>query len=132
MNKAGKRTLKNISNIDSKLCLVVGMALARGRIDFTVINGLRTLEEQQELYAQGRSKPGRIVTNMDGIIKKSYHQSGKAIDFIPCPFKGWDDKQGFIDVGQELKFCAKYLGFESTYGGTDWGNFLDLPHFQLD
>ena len=132
MNKAGSRTLKNIIGVDPRLCLVLGMALARGNVDFTVISGLRTLNEQRKLFAQGRSTKGKIVTTMDGVIKKSYHQSGKAIDFIPYPFHGWDDKESFIKVGKELKFCADFLGFKNSYGGTDWKNFKDYPHFQIN
>jgi peptidoglycan L-alanyl-D-glutamate endopeptidase CwlK len=39
-----------------------------------VTEGLRTLARQQALYAQGRTKPGRIVTHMDGVKKRSKHQ----------------------------------------------------------
>ena len=130
MNKIGSRTLKNISNIDPKLSLILGMVLARGKVDFTITSGLRTLEEQRKLFAQGRSGEGKIITNMDGIIKKSYHQTGKAIDFIPYPFKGWNDTESFIKVGQELKFCADFLGIENSYGG-HWKSFKDYPHFQI-
>lgn len=130
MNKVSKRTMKNISNIDPKLSLVIGMALARGNVDFTVTSGLRTLNKQRELYAQGRSKKGNKVTNADGVIKKSYHQTGKAIDFIPYPFKGWDDTESFKKVGKELKYCADFLGIANSYGG-NWKSFKDYPHFQI-
>ena len=48
--------------------------------DCTITSGLRTLEEQQELYAQGRTKSGPIVTNADGVNNKSNHQGGNAVD----------------------------------------------------
>ncbi len=41
---------------------------------------LRTAAEQDALYAQGRTKPGRIVTNAPGISYSSYHQWGTAFD----------------------------------------------------
>jgi len=44
-----------------------------------IVQGLRTIEEQNSLYAQGRTKPGKIVTNAKG--GQSYHNYGMAIDF---------------------------------------------------
>ena len=42
---------------------------------------LRTTAEQDALYAQGRTKPGNIVTNAKGSSYKSQHQWGIAFDF---------------------------------------------------
>ena len=44
---------------------------AQHGITVKVIDGLRTYEEQNELFAQGRTKPGRIVTNARGGISGS-------------------------------------------------------------
>ena len=96
MNKLGSRSLKNISNIDTRLAVIIGAVLAEGNFDFTITSGFRTKAEQQSLYAQGRSKSGRIITNCSGINKKSYHQTGRAIDFIPYPFNNnWNDREQF-------------------------------------
>lgn len=46
-----------------------------------IYEGLRTPERQAELYAQGRSKGGKIVTNAGPW--QSMHQYGLAIDFVP-------------------------------------------------
>jgi len=46
-----------------------------------ITQALRTNEEQNELYAQGRTKPGNIVTNAKG--GQSMHNYGLAIDFAP-------------------------------------------------
>ncbi len=121
MKKLSKRSLKNIKGIDERLILILGMLLARGKVDLTIICGMRTLEEQQEAFKNEFSK-------LDGINKKSKHQEGLAFDFIPFPFKGWGDREGFRRVGEELKLVAKHLGFECQYGG-DWG--WDWGHFEL-
>jgi len=47
--------------------------------DCSILSGVRTTEEQQELYSQGRTKPGYIVTYKDGINTKSKHQLGLAV-----------------------------------------------------
>src|ERR1043165_556102 len=51
---------------------------------------LRTFEEQNALYAQGRTKPGQIVTNAKG--GQSYHNYGLAIDFALLIDKNGDGK----------------------------------------
>ncbi len=132
MNRLGNRSNKNIKNIDPRLAVIIGAVLAEGNVDFTVTYGFRTKQEQQSLYAQGRTKPGNIVTNCDGVKKKSYHQTGKAIDFIPYPFNGdWNDVAPFKKVGDELVRVGKALGYNCSYGG-NWTSFKDWPHFQIN
>lgn len=81
---------------------------------------LRTAERQKELYAQGRTKPGKIVT----WTKKSRHQSGLAWD-ICKNIKGGEyaDTAFFISCGR----ISKKLGI--TWGG-DFKN-KDMPHFEV-
>lgn len=86
----------------------------------------RTVAEQNDLYAKGRTKPGSIVTNCKGTSYSSMHQWGVAFDFYRNDGKGaYYDKDGFFDavgkIGQEL-------GLE--WGGS-WKSFVDKPHFQL-
>ncbi len=110
MKRLSKRSLKNIKGIDERLILILGMLLARGKVDLTIICGMRTLEEQQEAFKKGFSK-------LDGINKVSKHQEGLAFDFIPYPFKGWNDVESFKKVGEELKYVANHLGIFCRYGG---------------
>ena len=96
---------------------------------------LRTVKEQDELYAQGRTKEGSIVTNAKGSNYSSMHQWGIAFDFyldmdIDKDGNKSDDafnnsKKTFQKVGA----IGKKLGLE--WGG-DWRSIVDLPHFQLD
>ncbi|ARP44611.1 Peptidoglycan L-alanyl-D-glutamate endopeptidase CwlK (plasmid) [Geobacillus thermodenitrificans] len=92
-----------------------------------ITQGLRTIEEQNRLYAQGRTKPGRIVTNARGGY--SYHNFGLAFDFCVCNVvngklvTSWNLDQRWFRVGQ----LGKSLGLE--WGG-DWKSFKDYPHFQ--
>lgn len=95
----------------------------------TATDGNRTTSEQQALYAQGRTKPGRIVTNADGIKKKSNHQGGRAVD---CTFVDAHGKPHWPDAApwKEYGTAAKSLGlkwggdFKSMKGG-------DRPHVEL-
>lgn len=98
---------------------------------------LRTFAEQDALYAQGRTKPGAIVTKAKG--GQSYHNYGLAIDIVLLIDKdgngtfetaSWDTKSDFDgdkkSDWQEVVAIFKRYGWE--WGG-DW-RFVDAPHFQ--
>ena len=55
-------------------------ALAQQQIPFRVFEAFRYPERQADLYAQGRSKPGNIVTH--SMPWRSYHQFGLGADFV--------------------------------------------------
>lgn len=87
---------------------------------------LRTVFEQDELYAKGRTKKGDIVTNAKGLSYSSMHQWGVAFDFYRCDGKGaYNNNDKFFNKVGEI---GKRLGLE--WGG-DWKSIVDLPHFQL-
>lgn len=96
---------------------------AQSRIQIRIISGLRTYAEQDELYAQGRTKPGAKVTNARG--GHSNHNFGIAFDV------------GVFEGTKYLSDSVKYkaigvlgmdLGLE--WGG-NWKTIVDQPHFQL-
>ena len=80
-------------------------------------------EYQAYLYAQGRTRPGSIVTNSKST---TFHGAGLAFD-ICQNIKG----QEYSDEGFFLNcaIIAKHMGF--SWGG-DWKTFTDKPHFQWD
>lgn len=92
-------------------------------IKIIIISAHRSFDEQNALYAQGRTKPGSIVTNARGGY--SNHNFGIAFDV------------GVFEGNKYLPDSPKYkavgalgvdLGLE--WGG-NWRNFADQPHFQL-
>lgn len=87
---------------------------------------LRTKEEQDNLYAQGRTKSGKIVTNAKGSTYSSMHQWGIAFDFYRNDGKGaYNTSDKFFE---KVGAIGKKLGLE--WGG-NWKSIKDLPHFQL-
>lgn len=87
---------------------------------------LRTVAEQDELYAQGRTKPGNIVTNSPGSSYSSYHMWGTAFDIYRNDGKGsYNDTDDFFGKAGAI---GKGIGLE--WGG-DWKSIIDRPHFQL-
>jgi peptidoglycan L-alanyl-D-glutamate endopeptidase CwlK len=92
-------------------------------ITIKVISGLRTFEEQDALYAQGRTAPGPKVTNAKG--GQSNHNYGIAFDV------------GVFEGTKYLPESPKYkaVGALGTELGLEWGGswktIVDQPHFQL-
>lgn len=90
-----------------------------------VTQTVRDAEYQASLYAQGRTKPGSIVTNQK---TPSFHsdKAGLAFD-IAKNVKGheYDDAAFFRKCGE----IGKKIGF--SWGG-DWLSLQDKPHFQWD
>ena len=86
---------------------------------------LRTIEEQDALYAQGRTEPGSIVTYAKGSSYSSQHQWGIAFDFYQdIPGHAYDDYGFFRNVG----ILATGIGL--GWGGA-WTDFIDMPHLYL-
>lgn len=102
-----------------ELCAQAGVAVL-------ITQGLRTWQEQDELYAQGRSQPGKIVTNARG--GQSWHNFGLAFDIVVLDSLGKAEWNTAHPGWKEAARIGKSLGLE--WGG-DWTTFKDLPHFQL-
>ena len=87
-------------------------------------DGMRTKAEQDALYAQGRTAPGAIVTNVR--YPNSMHNWGVAVDFCRnVRGREYDDSDNFFF---RVAFVAKAYGLD--WGG-DWTSFRDKPHLQL-
>lgn len=77
---------------------------------------LRTVAEQDALYAQGRTQPGNIVTNAPGSSYSSYHQWGTAFDIFRNDGAGAYNESG--------KFFER-VGAIGTVLGLEWGGKLE-------
>lgn len=103
-----------------------------GRAKIRITQGLRSFKEQDELYAIGRTKPGKKVTNAKA--GQSIHNYGLAVDIcliINGKTASWDtvkdwDNDKVADWYECVKIFAKY-GWD--WGG-NWKTFKDLPHFE--
>lgn len=98
----------------------------REGINIVITQGLRTLEEQAELYAQGRTKPGKIVTNAKPGY--SFHCYGVAVDYALLADDGYNVLWTVNDKWRRVAAIAKSLGF--AWGG-DWKGFVDYPHLEM-
>lgn len=103
-----------------------------GRAQVRITQGLRTFEEQNELYAIGRTKPGKKITNAKG--GQSVHNYGFAVDIclvIDGKMASWDTAKDWDnDTTADWYECVKiFAKFGWNWGG-NWKTFKDLPHFE--
>lgn len=131
-----KRSLRNLEGVHPKLQAIVHRALELTTQDFTVIEGVRTIEKQREYFNRGASK-----------TMKSYHLKhsdgyGHAVDIYPyynrsvqvdAPFAR------FKAIADAMLAAAKEQGVTITWGA-DWDHdgdthdhrFVDSPHYQIE
>lgn len=137
----GKRSLKTLEGVHPKLVEVMKKAITDSPYDFTIIQGLRTVADQKALYAQGRTKPGKIVTYCDGVKYPSNHQAkpdgyGHAIDIVIVDKTkkdgfDWDTTSKYKKVADHVLAVAKELGINVKWGGNWSEKKRDDPHFEL-
>jgi len=118
--------------------MLLDQRLREAGLHFYLFMGLRTFAEQDELYAQGRTSIGRVVTNARG--GQSWHNYGLAADYVldgmtekPGIQWSWDIKMdanadGYNDW-QQLGEIAE--GLNLKWSGR-WKLFPELPHVEYD
>ena len=119
--KWSARSLRELKGIHPDLRKVTDRALELSPVDFVIIDGLRTIEEQREYVRKGASKTMR-----------SRHLTGHAVDFA-CYINGkisWH-AGSMKRVADAFKTAANELGIKIRWGG-DWRTFKDYPHIELD
>ena len=93
-------------------------------IDLLVTSTYRDNESQEKLYAQGRTEPGRIVTNAKS--GDSFHNYHCAVDVVPL-ISGKPDWDGTHPIWQTVGQLGKQAGLD--WAG-EWHSFKELAHFQ--
>lgn len=151
MARFGHKSMNNVTSLERDIQIILMEAIKY--FDFSVVGGKRTPEEQNDLWAKGRTLKDNgdprnrdhwkvtmekdIVTRCDGYGTKSNHQAepkGKAVDIVPFPSM-WTDKNKQHELAGVIKVTQERLLQEGKITSTlEWGFELwgwDLPHFQL-
>tara|TARA_R110002124_G_scaffold247763_1_gene412876 strand:+ start:409 stop:864 length:456 start_codon:yes stop_codon:yes gene_type:complete len=146
--KLSNRSLSRLEGVDERMIEVVKNAITVSKIDFGVICGMRTIEEQKELVAKGASK-----------TMKSKHLEGNAVDLMAyIGSRGSWELNLYDDLADAMKEAAINLGVSLRWGAAwhiddirDWDGtmeeamnsyidlrrsqgrrpFIDGPHFEL-
>jgi len=121
------RSERNIATLipaaqDAARCWLLSCLDAGLRIK--IIDGSRTYAEQNALYAQGRSKPGPVVTNSQAGY--SWHNFGLAWDFGVFGPKG-----EYIEDGPDYTRAGEIAEAQGLEWGGRWKSPVDRPHVQL-
>lgn len=124
--KLSQRSATRLVGVHPDLVDVVKLAISRARVDFTVIEGVRTIAQQRENVAKGVSQTmaSYHLPQADGL--------SHAVDLAPLVggVIPWNDWQAFAELAGLVKACAKELGVPVEWGG-DWKTLKDGPHFQI-
>ena len=115
--KLSQRSMQNLSGVHPDLVAVVKRAIEITEQDFSVIEGIRNIDRQRKLVAQGKSQ-----------TMNSRHLTGHAVDIAPYPLS-WDWEY-FWPIADAMKEAAEELEVDLEWGG-DWESFKDGPHWQL-
>jgi peptidoglycan L-alanyl-D-glutamate endopeptidase CwlK len=122
------RALTDLHPRCAAMCQAHQDACAAEGIDLLVTQTLRTVAEQDALYAQGRTAPGKIVTAACG--GDSWHQWGLAYDVVPLragkPVWGTSGKDGVLWA--RVGLLGEQSGLE--WAGRWTGSLRETAHFQ--
>lgn len=115
-----QRSYNSLKGVNPKLIAVTTLALKLSNVDFIVTEGLRTVERQRQLVAEGASR-----------TMNSKHLEGRAVDVAALSggTVSWDFAL-YHQIANAFKQASAQLGVSIQWGG-DWASFRDGPHFQL-
>lgn len=148
MSKLSNKSIKKLKGVHPNLVKIVERAIEITKADFCVTYGIRTLEEQKKLMAQGKSK----TLNSKHLVQSDGY--GHAVDLAPYPVK-WD-LPAFYPIAEAMQIASKELNIPIRWGGA-WVTlttqedtpekliqaysqrrkmagksvFIDAPHFEL-
>jgi len=148
MYKLSQRSLDRLDGVKPELVDVVKRAIELTTIDFGVVQGLRTEEEQKALVEKGASK-----------TMKSKHLTGDAVDLMAyIGGRGCWELNVYDEIADAMKAAAIELGVSIRWGAAwtvsdlrEWEGtaeeamnsyvdvrraegrrpFIDAPHFEL-
>lgn len=131
MDAISEARLKDVHPVLAAKIRQMDDMLREEKIGIRVVQGLRSWNQQEALYAQGRTAPGPIVTNCRGGY--SYHNFGLAVDCVPDEVS--DDGKFTPDWNEKHHSWKRMIAVAESLGlhcGADWKTFKDYPHFQLN
>ena len=118
--KFGERSESRLQGVHPDLVKVVRRALEISKVDFAVLEGVRSIERQAQMVKSGASQ-----------TMNSRHLTGHAIDVAPVVGNQvrWDWPL-YYPLAEAMKAAAAELNIPIEWGG-DWRKFKDGPHWQL-
>lgn len=130
MPKFSQRSRDRLKGVHPLLVEVLNEAIKY--VDFTVLEGLRDVETQEEYVRTGKSK----TMNSKHLMQSDGYSH--AVDIAPFPID-WSNRERFTYLGGYIRAIGHMKGVKITWGG-DWDSdfntkdhsFYDGPHFQIE
>jgi peptidoglycan L-alanyl-D-glutamate endopeptidase CwlK len=128
MPEFGSRSREHLKTLHPSLQRILVKAIEI--IDFSILEGFRDEEKQNEAFREGKSK-------LQYPQSKHNTYPSQAVDVAPYPID-WQDSERFTLLAGILKGIAHTMSIKLRWGG-DWNSnnitkdqtFDDLPHFEL-
>lgn len=138
------RSLNTLSTVHPDMQRVVKRAITLTEVDFMVVQGRRTYDEQARLYGKGRTAAQMRAMGLPAAYAQpnvpkvtwtmnSNHMSGRAVDLAAWVNGGisWDTNRGYYEaISVAMKKAAMIECVLIEWGG-DWRSTKDLPHYEL-
>lgn len=131
MYRFSKRSLQKLGTVHPDMQKVVMRVMEMQVMDFTILEGVRTMERQEQLVRDGKSKTfnSKHLEQDDGY--------SHAVDIAPWPID-WKDSTRFYILNGLMRAAAHEEGVKIRTGA-DWDrdgltkdqSFHDLPHYEL-
>lgn len=138
-----QRSLKTLATVDERMQRVVKRAIDLTTVDFVVVQGRRTHDEQARLYGQGRTAAQMAAAGLPTVYAqpkvpkvtwtmKSNHLSGRAVD-LAAYVDGrivWAPTSLYAKIADAMAHAAIVEKVAVDWGG-NWATTKDYPHFEL-
>lgn len=139
----GQRSLKNLATVDERMQRVVKRAISLTSVDFAVVQGKRTHDEQSRLYGQGRTVAEMLKAGLSEFhaqpqlpkvtwTMKSNHLTGRAVDlaaFVEGQI-AWAPTSLYATIAGAMLHASMVEDVAVDWGG-NWSGNKDFPHFEL-
>lgn len=120
MYSFGSKSKERLKGVHPQIVRLMEEAIKASPLDFSITEGVRSLERQKELFSSGKSQTMR-----------SRHLTGHAVDIgVLVDGKITWELPKYRIVTDHIKTVAKKLGIPVEFG-IDWTSFVDGPHIQL-
>lgn len=138
-----QRSLKTLATVDERMQRVVKQAINLTSVDFVVVQGKRTHDEQSRLYGQGRTVAEMLKAGLSEFhaqpklpkvtwTMKSNHLTGRAVDL--AAYVGgqivWAPTDLYFKIAEAMSHAAEVEKVAIDWGG-HWTKNKDYPHFEL-
>jgi peptidoglycan L-alanyl-D-glutamate endopeptidase CwlK len=145
----GSKSNEQLATVDEKLQRVMRLAIQKSTIDWSILEGVRTLERQYNLYAKGRTAaelraagvPARIIAQpsehkVTWTLKSKHFPPagstiGRAVDVGVAPYNPNAPISQYVKIKEFVFAAAAELGIKIRWGG-DWDQDGKTEHGEDD